>query len=255
MAENDWILISDSNVRVAPDYLKKLFAHVENGVGMVTSVVAGVDAQDLGSNLESIYLNTFYARGMNIASLFNRVPVVGKSMLFRRTVADRFGGIETLSRYLAEDFMAGEAIKMLGLKIVLASDPIRQHLGRIRVSEFWNRHIRWGRIRKAQAPFVFLLEPISSLFVSGVIGALGCYGLFGVNIGWFLLAHIVVWAVCDHLLIVSIGRTISVFTLFAWLLREILYLPLWLAIAAGNKVHWRGQTLTIDADGLVYCSK
>jgi len=54
--------------RIKPDYLKRLVAHLDNGVGIITAVVAGRDAKTLGGKLESMYLNTFYARWMYLTA-------------------------------------------------------------------------------------------------------------------------------------------------------------------------------------------
>ena len=172
---HDWVLISDSNVRVNPDYLKRLVAHLSPGVGMVTAVIAGQDASGVGGNLEATYLNTFYARGMNIAAGFGRVCVVGKSMLFQRSTAKRFGGMRTLGCYLAEDYMAGEAMRRLGLQVVIACDPVEQVIGEYSFDSFWKRHLRWGRIRKRHGMSAFALEPLTGAFVSGVLGAVSMH--------------------------------------------------------------------------------
>ena len=47
---------------------------------------------------------------------------------FQKSMAQRFGGIAILSRYLAEDFMAGEATRKLGLKVQSNRRPIQQIL-------------------------------------------------------------------------------------------------------------------------------
>src|SRR5262249_8531274 len=117
-AKYDLILISDSNVRVGSGYLKRMVAHMSTSIGMVTSVVAGVSPKGLGGALEATYLNTFYARMMHFTARCGESCVVGKSMLFRKSIAKRFGGIRTLACYLAEDYMAGEAMKKLGYEVV-----------------------------------------------------------------------------------------------------------------------------------------
>ena len=159
-AAHDWIWISDSNVRVKPETLRRLMAEIDTDVGILTAVVAGRGNQGLGGALESVFLNTFYARGMCFLEALGRAPVMGKCMIFRRSMAARFGGIKPLGKYLAEDFMAGEAVRRLNLRIAIASDPVHQNIGRLTLKDFWARHVRWGRIRKAQAPLPFAVEPI-----------------------------------------------------------------------------------------------
>jgi ceramide glucosyltransferase len=204
-AAHDWLLISDSNVRLAPDYLRKMMAHIENGVGMVTSVVSGNGAEGVGGCLESVYLNTVYARGMILTAALGRPCVMGKSMLFQRSTADRFGGLKTLACYLAEDYMAGEAIRKLGLKVVVASEPVRQIVGSHSIGAFWSRHLRWGRIRKAQAPLAFLIEPWLGCLLSGWVGASAISPHFRAA---FFLTHLFIWSTCDIMVVLKIKTKI-----------------------------------------------
>jgi ceramide glucosyltransferase len=250
-ARHDWLLISDSNVRVASDYLKKMVAHVENGVGIVTSVVAGKGSQGAGGALEGMYLNSFYARGMVLTAVLGHPCVLGKSMLFQRSAMERFGGLKTLSRYLAEDYMAGEAMKRLGLRTVIAANPITQHIGRYSVKEFWLRHLRWGRIRKAQAPVPFLYEPFLGCYVAGAFGAYAALKMFGFNPAEFMMFHLLVWSACDALVMRKMKVQISVSTILAWFLRESFAFPLWAHIALGNTVNWRGKQFMVKQGGIL----
>ena len=250
-AKYDWLLISDSNVRVPKNYLTRMTAHLDNGVGMVTAAVSGQNPEGLGAHLEATYLNTFYARGMILADRVGKPCVVGKAMLFRRSVANRFGGIKSLARYLAEDYMAGEAMRMLGYSVVIATDPVHQYLGQYSVSAFWQRHLRWGRIRKAQAPLAFFFEPLSGSIISGLLGAFAFQNRFGVPLESFLAVHLGVWAFCDLLVMMVMGSELSVMIPLAWFVRELLALPLWVAIASNNTVNWRGQKLKIQPGGMI----
>lgn len=250
-ARFDWILISDSNVRVEPDYLKKMVAHVDNGVGMVTSVVAGRNPLGVGAWLESTYLNTFYARGMILTDKLGHPCVLGKSMLFQRSTAERFGGLKTLACYLAEDYMAGQAVQRLGLRVVIASDPISQYIGKYSAKDFWLRHLRWGRIRKAQAPVPFFIEPLLGCLVSGILGAYGAFRAFGIHPQDFMLLHLMLWSACDTLVMRKMKIRLTASAPLAWFLREALALPLWFHIATGNTVNWRGRRFAIDQGGLL----
>ncbi len=260
-ANFDIVLISDSNVRVPTNYLEKLVEYLDPDVGIVTSIVSGYQPRDLGGNLESIYLDTFYSRGMRIAEAFGKACVVGKSMLFRRSVANRFGGVEILSRYLAEDYMAGIAMKNLGYQVAIPFEPVPQYIGRYSFQEFWKRHVRWGRIRKAQAPFAFLLEALLSCFGSGILLA-WTFRLHTDPLKIFFL-HAAGWLACDFVMVRLSRRGLSanmkkqdiayyqlIFPLL-WILREALALPLWMTVLCGNTVNWRGKRLRVEAGGLL----
>jgi len=251
-AKNDLVLISDSNVRVEKDYLKKLSRYTRNKeVGMVTATVSGTEAKGLGGKLEAVFLNSFYARWMKLLFFVGKPCVVGKSMLFRKSVAQRFGGINILARYLAEDYMAGEAVKRLGLKVILAEDPVPQIIGQLKFKEFWSRHIRWGRIRKSQAFIAFMVEPFLLSVVSSLIGCVLFRSLFSVSPFYFIAGQMTVWFIFEIPTLIRSGSKINLEVFVIWLFRELLAFPLWINIALGNTVKWRGKELRLELGGLL----
>lgn len=255
LAQYGWILISDSNVRVRPGYLKKLVSQVDSDTGMLTSVILGTGARGLGGKLEELHLNTFYAKGMTLAAWLNQDCVVGKSMLFRKTSAERFGGLRALGGFLAEDYMAGEAMKHLGLKVVTAWEAVPQFIGNYSLTEFWNRHLRWGRIRKAQAPLPFIAEALAYSILPGILGAYAAAALFRINPFLFFSLHLMIWAVLDLAIMKSMGATIRRSTVFYWILREVFALPLWVNVACGSSVVWRGEKYRLRMGGLLVAQK
>jgi ceramide glucosyltransferase len=245
----DLLLISDSNIRVAPDYLQKKLSPMREDVGVVTATVAGIEPSGFGGWLETIYLNTFYARGMSLAFASGNPCVIGKSMLFRRSVAERFGGIRALGGYLAEDYALGEEMRMLGLKVVLMDDAISQYVGKYSLRSFWDRHVRWGRIRKAHAPWAFLAEPLFTPIISSGVAAAALSKWLAFPQA--LLLNLFIWMTCDLFLMRKFSGRRYLWAPLAWITRELLSLPLWLTIAAGNSVQWRGSTLFLAYGGKI----
>ena len=250
-AKNDWLLISDSNIRVKSDYLRRMFAHVEPGVGLVTSVVRGQNPEGLGGHLETIYLSGFCTRTMVLANTIGLPCVLGKSMLFRRSIANRFGGVETLAQYLAEDYMAGQRMKALGLRTVTATDPIYQYIGNHTLKKFWSRHLRWGRIRKAQTPLIFLIEPIFSAVPAAILCYLGFRKMLGIYSILLVVLNLIIWSSFDFLVLHELKIKFNLRLVLVWFLREALALPLWICIASGNTVVWRGRKLALHPGGML----
>lgn len=251
-AANDWILISDSNVRVEPRYLDDVvepFGREE--VGVVTAIVAGHDPEGPGGWLEAVFLNTFYARWMMISSAMGLPVVIGKSMLFRRSEAKRFGGMAVLGRYLAEDYMAGQAMRRLGRRVEIMRRPVPQPIGDYSLKAFWKRHIRWGRIRKSQAPQAFAVEPWLSFWPAGLVGAFSAHALFGFPVEAVLAIHLVLWGASDLAMMWLVSGGIDPRAVLAWFARETLHIPLWIHIAFGRSVDWRGQRLTLARGGML----
>lgn len=250
-ARYDWILISDSNVRVSPDYLASLAKQVKPETGLVTSSVVGSGMKNIGAHLESTFLNSFLTRWMVFSHRLARPLVLGKSMLFRRSVAERFGGIKILSPFLAEDYMAGEAMRALGYEVTLSLHPVDQYLGNYPLRQFWKRHVRWGRIRKSQAPLVFLIEPWTGALGSGLLGARALSQLLPLSFIDALVLHLLFWLLCDLIIFKCVKTTIHWKTSLAWLAREILSLPLWFHTLMGNLVEWRGKKLKLQSGGIL----
>jgi ceramide glucosyltransferase len=188
---------------------------------------------------------------MHIAYALGQGFVVGKAMCFRRSTLDRFGGMRRLARYIAEDYMAGQAVRRLGLRVVMLPEPIRQHIGGYSFEAFWSRHLRWGRIRRAQAPLAFAIEPLQFPLISGLLGAWGASETCGVPFAAFLVGHLAVWLALDLLLMVRMEAKLNGNTVAGWIVRECLAFPLWCHMASGSSIHWRGTELRILPGGLV----
>lgn len=246
----DLVLISDSNIRVRPRYLLDLIPDLKGSTGIITAIVAGVSPRGVGGWLEASYLNTFFTRWMVVTKKIGFPSVIGKSMLFKKSTMQRFGGLKTLGHYIAEDYMAGHAIQKLDLKVELMRSPIDQYIGLYSFDKFWGRHLRWGRIRKSIAPLAFLIEPLFFSSVSGLIGAFALDSLFGFNwLGCWLL-HLLIWGCLDSF-IYSLMDRVSWKSLMAWAFRESLAVPLWVSILCGSTVFWRGKNYRLLRGGLL----
>lgn len=250
-AKYDLILISDSNIRARRNYLWQMTSHMSPGVGLVTSVVEGSGVESFGATLEQSYLNTYLTRWLNLSHFVGKPIIMGKSMLFRKSTLERCGGLKVLKDDVAEDFASGLLMKKYKLKIALMSDPVHQHMGRFTLGDFWARHLRWGRIRKAYAPLMFFLEPLSNAFGSGFIGAAALHYYAGASFLLVLSAHLALWCANDLFLRADRNEKISVSMFFAWFLSELIFLPNWLHTAMGREIDWRGNHLTLTNGGKV----
>ncbi len=246
----DHLLISDSNVRVRTDYLSSLISHWDSqDIGLVTAGVVADSSEPWGSRLEALSLNAQTLRWIFILSNSGTPLVMGKSMFFRRSTFERFGGLQALGRYLAEDYMAGFALRRLGLKIVQSHEPLRQFLGDAKLSSYWSRQVRWGRIRRMTSPHTFILEPLSFCAVSGMIGALAASATRISSFASFLILHCLTWFCADLLMNLKFDRRLDWKFPAVWCLRETLNLPIWLWPLLSRSVLWRGHALKILPGG------
>src|SRR5437870_3060088 len=158
-ARYDAVLISDSNVRVGPEYLREMAAEMADpAVGLVTNIVVG-EGTGLGALLETLHLNSFVASATSLARVaVGRACVIGKSMLLRRSDLDRLGGLREVRNVLAEDFVIGRMYELAGYRVALSPHLVRCVNEGWTVDRFVNRHVRWAQMRRRIAPGAYVGE-------------------------------------------------------------------------------------------------
>ena len=159
-SRHPYLLISDSNVRVKQDYLKEMMGALQqDGVGLVTSTIRGVGAKSTGATMENLHLNTFIAGSVYIAEHLAKMPIaIGKSMLMARTTLETIGGFPAFRNLLAEDYLIGESIEAIGMRVTTITSSIDNVNRSWSMKRFCNRHVRWAKIRKAINPAAYILE-------------------------------------------------------------------------------------------------
>ena len=170
------LLVNDSDIRVEPDYLRRVMAPLtDERVGMVTCLYRGVPAPTLGSRLESLGISTDFCAGVLVARQLEgglRFGL-GSTLAFRRADLERIGGFKSIVDFLADDYELGRRIAGLGLQVVLSDVVVETHLPAYDLRDFLSHQLRWARgVRDSRA--------------GGYIGLVSTYGLM-----WGLFALIV----------------------------------------------------------------
>ncbi len=168
---NPYILISDSNVLVGPDYLRAIMMSAQDAsVGLVSNVIRGIGGRSIGAMLENLHLNSFIIGSVSFLDRFLGMPcVVGKSMLMEKSDLEALGGFAAFKDILAEDFIIGREMKKAGKKVVLSRYLVNN------VNEYWdlkrflNRHTRWGKLRWHIGGAAYLSELlVNPVFIAAV---------------------------------------------------------------------------------------
>jgi ceramide glucosyltransferase len=241
-ARYDHLLINDGDIRVPPDYLRRILAPLaDSKVGLVTALYRAVAGYTLGSKLEALSINDFATAVL--VSYANRRAFhygFGSTLAFPRRVLERIGGFEALAEYLADDHQLGTLIARAGYSIVLSDLVVETILPDYSLREFWNHQLRWARTIRDASPR----------------GNLGLALVFGVQ--WAAVAVIVAggtawaWALfaaayaarIAALLVTALGvakDSGKVSRLWLLPLRDLQALAVWVASYAGRTVVWRGD--------------
>ncbi len=250
LARHQFLLISDSNVRVERDYLREMMAQMTMPkVGLVTSTIRGVGARSMGAILENLHLNSFIAPNVYAIKQLFRVPItIGKSMLLRRETLEKMGGLFSLRDHLAEDHLIGQGVKSQGLRIRTSSEPINNVNQSWTVDRFCARHIRWGKMRRHFNLFHYAGEILSNPVILALI--------------WFawqrttdaaLLAGSVILGktLVDYLVAQLTGGDLKTWHFLLVPIKELLLLGMWLVPFFENSVEWRGNRFAIGRNTLL----
>lgn len=148
-ARFDLVLLSDANVRVGPDYCRRIVGEMEReGGSLLTSLVAGVGERSIGAAMDNLHLTGFISPAMCFAlDVAGITCVVGKTMLLRRSELEALGGFALVKDILAEDFVLGAAYQKAGKRVLLSPTPVWNVNVRTSVDRFMSRHARWLKMR------------------------------------------------------------------------------------------------------------
>ena len=260
VAAHEILVISDSDVRVTPDYLRAValpFADAQ--VGGMCCPYRGVAAEGgLWARLEAVGMSVEMTAGVLVARAMEGMQfVLGPTMAFRRETIQRMGGFGVTADYCADDFVLGNETFKLGQTVVLSHHAI-DHM--VINSSFWSsmkHQIRWMKSTRFSRPKGHFG---TSLTFSLPFGLLACGAAAGLGHPWIGLA-LLGWAVATRLaLALAVGRGVVRDTswfglLVLYPLRDLMGFGFWAASYWGSRILWRGQVFELLPGGKMRAAK
>jgi ceramide glucosyltransferase len=249
------LVLNDSDIRVEPDYLRRVLAPLSDPqVGLVTCLYRGVAAGTVGSRLEALGISTDFCAGVLAARLLEGLHFgLGSTLAFRRADLEKIGGFASFVDHLADDYELGKRISDLGLAVTLSELVVETFLPAYSFREFVAHQLRWARgVRDSR--------------LSGYLGLVFTFGF-----AWALLALTVSWGarwawevLAVTLLLrfaVALGvgrvalRDLQV-SKYLWLLplRDLVAIVVWMASLFGHTVSWRGARFQLKNGKLIRLS-
>jgi ceramide glucosyltransferase len=252
-ARFEHLIVNDSDIRVEPDYLRRVIAPLTDAhVGMVTCLYRGIAEPTLGSRLEALGISTDFCAGVLVArQLEDGLRFgLGSTLAFRRTDLERIGGFKSIIDFLADDYELGRRIASLGLRVVLSDVVVETHLPAYDLRGFLSHQLRWARgVRDSRA--------------GGYVGLVATFGLMwallnlvaaeGRQWSWAVLGGVVMLRLAVAL---AVGKSVMRDTRLLknlWLLplRDLVAVAVWVASFAGSSVTWRGDRFRLKKGRLV----
>jgi ceramide glucosyltransferase len=245
-ARHDVLVISDSDMHAAPDYLAQVAdALAVPGTGLVTTLYTGLPVgTGLPAALGAAYINQNFAAGALMARGLGRQDCMGATMALRRETLMRIGGFPVLSPFVADDAMLGMKIRALGQNVALAASVPATSVTEKSLASLFRHELRWARTIRAVAPVGFAVSVIQF----PVFWALLTLAMSG-GAAWamlLLLAAIAVRAASGR----AVERAMGAVRTPLWLpvLRDTLSMAVLFAAYMGDEVEWGGHVLTTGQD-------
>jgi len=244
------LVISDSDVRLRPDYLKTIVAPLaEPGVGCACTYYKAARAESWYERLEQLTLNADFVPSLVFASVTGASRfVLGASTALWRSVLDEIGGLSALSDYLVEDFEMGRRILAAGRRVVIAPYFVDTMVDLKTPLQWWNHHLYWDQNTRAANPWGLF----ATVFVRAIPFAL-LFALFRRfdPMGWAVLvsAIFIRLVTAGAFLAVGLGDWTSVRSLALLPLRDVAGLVSWLLAFLWPTVIWRGEQFILTRDG------
>jgi ceramide glucosyltransferase len=244
-ARGEIVVISDSNVRVAPDYLWSMVTELSApGVGLVTSVFAGTGERTLGAALENLQLGTMIGPGVAAAALLTKRPfTVGKSMAMWRRDLVRLGGFPRVGNVLAEDHMLGRLFMAEGYGVKTSLDAVENRNIDCSVRRSIERHTRWAKMRRALAPTAFVFEPFLTPLI--IATAVAVINPTKPTIAAVLVTAIVQSAFAFLSMRILRGHGMRWYYAPLEIVRTGLMVFCWLRACASRRIRWRGHDFMV----------
>ena len=248
VARHDLIVVSDSDMRVGPDYLGRVIApFADPAVGASTCVYCGRPRQGWISRLGAMFINEWFLASALIPAVFGKLTFCfGATMAVRRDALAAIGSFESLANLLADDYMLGNRIVANGMKVALVPYLVENVVDEPSLRGLFLHELRWARTIRSVRPVGYALMSVTevvplALLAAGLLAVTSASALpaLGLAVGGVALRLAQHAAVHSILPATSHGRF--------WLipLRDLLSLAVRVASFFGSKVLWREQAFVI----------
>jgi len=250
-ARHELLVISDSNTRVASDYLDEIAAHLDDpAIGLVTHPLAGDGEEEggarVGATADNLHLTAAITPAVVTAKLLcGKDYVVGKSMAMRRADIDALGGFASVKDVLAEDFVLGRSVvERLGKRVVLGRSVVTCISIRRALDGFVRRYARWNVMQHQCAgliPYLGLLLENPTLLALAAASIEPGAPTLAVAVGC-CLSRMATDGLAGRLLR---GRGFTLHALLAGGLKDLLCGAAWLYGLVSRSIEWRSNRLVV----------
>jgi ceramide glucosyltransferase len=251
-ARHDLLIITDSDVRVEPDYLQSVAATFRDpGVGGVTALYRGQDNFQFVAAMDCVGSSAAFCGAALVARELEGLNfMMGSTMATTKMHLAEIGGFEALVDLHSDDYELGHRIAAHGHRIELLPEPVWMAFPSLTLGTYLHHELRWAigiRNIRPRGHFGMLFThglpwAIAAACVAPslpvAVAYLGAYFVLRFAMAWV----VGVWGLRDPVL----RRRF-------WLLpvRDFFSFFVWLASFALNRIEWRGNSFTLEKGRMI----
>ncbi len=250
-----FFIISDSDVRVAPDFLRNTVPPLlDPTVGLVTCMYRGIPASDFWSSLEALGLSVEMSSGVVVADMLEGMRfALGPAMAARRDAIVAIGGIAATADYYSDDFELGSRIWRKGYQVVLSHHVVKNVLTSRAPIRTLGDQLRWMKSTRYSRPAGHLGSGLTFAMPFGLLGFVAGIGSGHLVLGASLLAAALANRMLQSILVGwGIARDPRAITMcWTYPVRDLVGFLIWLASYTSRRFYWRGETYRFGKGGRI----
>jgi ceramide glucosyltransferase len=258
LAKYDLFITSDADVRVTPDYLRRMVQNLKDShVGLASCVYLGtVDggaAAGFSAQLDAVGKSVEMTSGVLVADMLEGTKfALGATMAVRKKSFQDVGGFGELGQFYADDFVLGNRLAAQGTGVRMATHVIRLM---VQDTPFWlsfRNQLRWMQSTRRSRPWGHLGSGLTFAMPFGLLGLawglLSSHALLGVVwLSWMVVNR---WLQAGSILRVM-GDPDWVRGMVIYPVRDLLGSVLWLGSYGGDRFYYRGKLYKLKGGGKV----
>jgi ceramide glucosyltransferase len=249
-ARFDLLVASDGDIRVEPDYLRRVVAPFRHErVGVVTCLYRGLTGSDLWSQLEDVALTSSFLPGVLVARELGVKFALGATMAVRRQALAAIGGFERLADAAADDHELGSRVADQGYQVELAHCTVETECGTRSFVDYFQQRLRWAIVTRESQPWGYL----GFLFAQGLPWTIAAIVLEPLRVTAGFAAAYVALRLGVAFTVGGSGLRDPLLRRRRWLVffDDALGFVIWLASLFTNRVVWQGFDYRVRSGCLV----
>jgi ceramide glucosyltransferase len=258
VARHELFITSDADVRVTPDYLRRMVQNLKDPkVGLASCVYLGTTDKGAGagfsSQLDAVGKSVEMTSGVLVADMLEGTKfALGATMAVRKRSFQEAGGFEELGQFYADDFVLGNRLAAQGTGVLLASHVIRLLVQDTPFGLSFRNQLRWMQSTRRSRPWGHLGTGLTFAMPFGLLGLL--WGLLSghalLGLVWLVAMVLNRWLQAGTVLRVM-GDEGWVRGMLIYPLRDLLGSVLWLGSYGGDRFYYRGKIYRLKDGGRV----